>query len=241
MRTAAPIASLALAAAWLLCASTPASAITIDLFVDGVASNGATFASSGDVDTSGAATLTTGSGAVSSSTIESNLGLANKTIEHLFRDFIDKPGYSTGSGPTEGSAFQITFTAQQNDVLSFDWGMTSSEFTRSPQDLDVYTDFAWYQIDGPTGQSSDEGVLARVNDGSFSGGSTGTQPLTFAIARTGTYTVTVGVHDVQDTLFDASAFVNFFRLSRAPEPGTFGTVAMGLCALSWLSRRRRQR
>ena len=48
----------------------------------------------------------------------------------------------------------------------------------------------------------------------------------------------IGVHDVEDTNFDSSFMLDFFRLVRAPEPGTFGMLGGGLIALSWLSRRR---
>ena len=179
-------------------------------------------------------------------TIESNLGLGTNDIRQIFNTYVRRPGYST-SGPSDvesGSAFQISFTAEAGDVLAFDWNMLTDEFGRTPANPAVYTDFGWYQL---TGADSAEGSLANVNDGGFSAlGATaydhhkGQQTTELTLATGGTYTLTVGINDVLDTNnnFASALVLDYFRLLRMPEPGTFTTVASGLAALSWLSRRR---
>ena len=93
-------------------------------------------------------------------------------------------------------------------------------------------------------------ALANVNDGSFGpvgptayAAHTGQQTAQITLNTGGTYTITVGVNDVADSndAYGSALMVDFFRLVRGPEPGTFGTLAGGLVALSWLSRRRHRR
>jgi hypothetical protein len=179
-------------------------------------------------------------------TIESNLGLGSNDIRQLFNTHVRRPGYST-SQPLDvesGSAFQISFTAEAGDVFAFDWNMLTDEFGRTPANPAAYTDFAWYQL---TGADSAEGSLANVNDGGFSAlGATaydhhkGQQTTELTLTTGGSYTLTVGINDVLDTNnnFASVLVLDYFRLLRMPEPGTFATVAGGLAALSWLSRRR---
>ena len=65
--------------------------------------------------------------------------------------------------------------------------------------------------------------------------------IALSLTEGGSYTLTVGVHDVQDQGYDSGLILDFFRLVRSPEPGTFGTVAGGLLVLNWLARRRQPR
>ena len=51
------------------------------------------------------------------------------------------------------------------------------------------------------------------------------------------YTLTLGVHDVQDAAYDSGAVFDFFRLIKGPEPNTFLLVASGLLGLNWYARR----
>jgi len=57
--------------------------------------------------------------------------------------------------------------------------------------------------------------------------------------ETGTYTLTLGVHDVEDTWVGSSAIFDNFFLRKAPEPNTFFLVAGGLLGLNWQARRRK--
>lgn len=189
-------------------------------------------------------TTSAGGGAVAPGVTETDLGLPNNRIQRNFDRFIANQGLSTGSGPTEGSAFQITFNALAQDSIQFDWNMLTSEFTATPVEIDRFTDFMWVRIDGPPNRNR---VPAHVNDGTAWGASgvgayanhTGNQTFALTLPTGGSYTITVGVHDVQDAAFDSALMIDFFRLVRGPEPGTFFTVAGGLMALSWLSKRRR--
>lgn len=183
-------------------------------------------------------------------TVETTLGMAANTIENIFHHQVRGDGYSVSKKKDidVGSAFQISFTAQPGDLLRFDWTMLTNEFTRGPPTaLDTYTDYGWYSL---AGGDAVDGVLANVNDGSFPPPSlgptaydryTGQQTTELTLTTGGDYTITVGINDVADANNNfASALVfDYFRLFRMPEPGTFGTVASGLAALSWLSRRRR--
>ena len=183
--------------------------------------------------------------------IEDDLGLGKNRIKNLFKTYVSKAGHSKSKDKDvkRGSAFQLTFDALAGDVLEFDWNMLTSEIDPGPpldtgDDSYKFTDFSWYDL---TGADTAEGALADVYSGPFSaltGGSydfhTGQQLHQITLTTGGTYTITVGVNDVKDEDdFRASALViDFFRLQRGPEPGTFGTVAGGLLALAWLSWRR---
>jgi uncharacterized protein (TIGR03382 family) len=165
-----------------------------------------------------------------------------------------RPGFSTSRANQvdRGSAFQVTFTALAGDVLEFEWNMLTNEIDpipppdNPPYDPSTYTDFGWYDL---SGADSADGALANANDGSFTAIAptsynfhTGQQTQQLTLLSGGTYTITVGVNDVADNndLYASALMIDWFRLVRGPEPGTFGTVAGGLVALSWLSRRRRK-
>ena len=49
--------------------------------------------------------------------------------------------------------------------------------------------------------------------------------------------LTVGVHDVEDTLVDSGVVFDWFRLKKAPEPDTFGLLGLGLLGLGVYGRR----
>lgn len=187
-------------------------------------------------------------------TIESNLSLGNRQIRRIFRNDVQNPGFSVSrpNAVDRGSAFQITFDALAGDVLEFDWNMLTDEIDPGPPadpsnyDPSTYTDFSWFDLSGADTAS---GSLANVNDGSFSAIGptaynfhTGQQVTQLTLLSGGTYTISVGVNDVADANdnYASALMIDFFRLVRGPEPGTFGTVASGLIALSWLSRRRRR-
>jgi uncharacterized protein (TIGR03382 family) len=188
-------------------------------------------------------------GGLAPGTVEGNLGLGFFRSRLLYWGEVYNAGYSSSwiFSVNRGSAFQITFDAQAGDVLEFDWNMLTNETLRSPQAPATYTDFAWYDL---TGADTGQGALANVNDGSFGAvvptaydQHTGQQTAQITLNTGGTYTITVGVNDVADAndAYASALMLDFFRLVRGPEPGTFGTVAGGLMALSWLSRRRHRR
>ena len=186
-------------------------------------------------------------------TIESNLSLGNRRIRRIYRTHVFLPGFSSSrpNAVERGSAFQITFDGLAGDVLEFEWNMLTNELDpgppADPNDYDpaVYTDFSWFDL---SGAATADGTLANVNDGSFGAVGptaynfeTGQQTAQITLSGTGSYTITVGVNDVADAndTYASALMIDFFRLVRGPEPGTFGTVAGGLMGLSWLSRRRK--
>ena len=178
-------------------------------------------------------------GATDEATIESAMGVPSGTIDAAFGGV---PSTST-TGPTNGSAFRITFAAEAGDQLQFDWNFVSGE----PPPLEpLYTDFGWghLSLDGtPLG----EAALANANEGTFVDTSnndydqTGWQTVSLNLGATGSYTLTLGVMDVQDAVVDSYMIFDYFRIARAPEPDTFLLVAMGLLGLAWQGRGREPR
>jgi hypothetical protein len=244
--------------AWILAAvlhaAAPAGAVTVNpSFETGDTSGWTTVGDASVVDSGFGVTptdgsyqllMTTGSGAVSPEATETAMGLPNNTIRKIFRDHIDKPGESTGKSSTEGSAVQQSFdVVAVGDIITFDWNFLTDEFTRVPPEPDFYTDFLWGYLDGPS--STQEFVLAHANQDPsnfFTSNSTfdeetGYNTFTFTFTEAGTYTLTLGVHDVEDTYRDSGVVFDGFRLIRGPEPDSFLLVAAGLLGLAWQARR----
>jgi hypothetical protein len=175
-------------------------------------------------------------GAVDAATIESSMGLPTGTIDTVFGGV---PSTST-VGPTNGSAFRITFTAEAGDELLFDWNFV----TREALPLEpLSTDFGWFQL-AFEGTSLEEGDLGNANTGPFfdTGNNnydqTGWQTTSLVLSDAGSYTLTVGVNDVEDIMVDSFMVFDWFRLRRAPEPGTASLLMLGLAGLAWRRRGR---
>ena len=234
----------------LLCSAAPAGAVTINpSFETGDTSGWTVVGDVSVVDGSFGVTptdgtyqilLTTGSGAVSRAATETAMGLTNGEIRRIFRRQVYLPGESTGRRPNEGSAIQQTFDAAAGDVLTFDWDFLSNEAV--PEDY--YTDFLWGYLEMPSGGTG-EAALAHANQdpGNFFASAstfnleTGYQTFTYTFTESGTYTLTLGVHDLEDAMYDSGAIFDNFYLSKAPEPSTFLLVAGGLLGLGWQARR----
>jgi hypothetical protein len=189
--------------------------------------------------------LTTGSGAVSPEATETVMGMPNQSIRKIFRDYIDKPGQSSGKTVIEGSAVQQSFdVVAAGDFITFDWNFLTDEFIRDPADPDSYTDFLWGYLEGPT--TTEEIVFAHVNQagifsasGSAFAQETGYQTFSFTFTEAGAYTLTLGVNDIEDVDYNTGVVFDGFRLIRGPEPNTFLLVASGLLGLNWHARRRK--
>jgi hypothetical protein len=242
--------------ATLLYAAAPAGAVTVNPgFEDGDTTGWTTVGDAsvvgsgfGVAPTEGSFQLlmTTGSGAVTTSATETAMGMPNQSIRKIFRDQIDKPGQSSGKSVIEGSAVQQSFdVVAVGDLIMFDWNFLTDEFTRAPSEPDLYTDFLWGYLEGPT--TTQEIVFAHANQaGIFSTSTstdfsqeTGYQTFSFTFTEAGSYTLTLGVHDVEDVDYNAGVVFDFFRLIKGPEPNTFLLVASGLLGLNWHARRRK--
>ena len=175
----------------------------------------------------------------STSATETAMGLFSGTLQTIFNDDIFSPGESTGSGPIEGSAFQQTFTVTASgDKITFDYDFLTDESV--PES--VSTDLLWWHLDRPVGADM-SGVIAHVNQPGFSASGTsfasetGYGTFTINLNRTGVFTLTIGVSDVDDTFTDTGAVIDAFRLSKSPEPNTFLLLTFGMVGLAWASRR----
>jgi len=177
------------------------------------------------------------SGATDPTTVENAMGIPAGTIDNIFGTI---PGTTSATGPTSGSAFRITFAAQAGDDLNFDWNFV----TREDHPEDLYTDFGWGHLDFE-GTTVVEGNLGNAFTSTFVSTSnnmydqTGWQTVNFNLGSTGTYTLTLGVNDVEDLGIDSFMLFDWFYLSRVPEPGTASLLGMGLLGLAWQGRRRR--
>lgn len=244
-----PTLCIALCLALLLAG--PAAAITIDITSF---ENGELIPSGGDVightgrrqqiygvdPTDGSRMFITStretSGATDPTSIENAMGIPTGTIDDIFGTI---PGTTSATGPTSGSAFRITFAAQAGDILNFDWNFVTQE--DHPED--VTTDFGWSHL-AFEGASVGEGNLGNALTSTFVDTSnnmydqTGWQTVNFNLGSTGSYTLTLGVSDVEDLDVDSFMLFDWFYLSRAPEPGTASLLGMGLLGLAWRGRRR---
>ena len=166
----------------------------------------------------------------------------NNVITRVWRRHLRNPGLSSnGNGPTEGSALQFSFTADAGDTLHFDFDFLTNDADDDPY---VYTDFAWYHLDRPTGREL--GLVAHTNQGGFTSFSgpdyedhTGVQTFNLDLIQTGTHTLTLGINDLEDSFQDSALVIDWIWLFKNPEPGTFGLVAVGLIGLHWQARRQR--
>lgn len=166
---------------------------------------------------------------------ESAMGLASGTIQGIF----DAEVGGLGSGPTEGAAFQQTFYVSENgDSVSLNYNFLTNESVPEA----TTTDFIWWYLDRPTG-SDQSGVFAHANEDIFSSSSTsydyetGYQSIRLRANQPGTYTLTIGINDVDDTFTDSAAVFDYFFLRKSPEPDTFFLFGAGLLGLAFHARR----
>jgi hypothetical protein len=169
--------------------------------------------------------------------------VADNLPSKIWKTHLDKQGLSSASGVGEGSALHITFTAETGDHFRFDFDFLTNDVSRAPS---LYTDFAWFELNPPNGPKQ-SGLIAHTNQGGFATFSgpdyehhTGTQTFDFDIAATGTYTITLGVNDVEDSFRESALVIDWIRLVKGPEPGTAGILALGLLGLNVYARRQRR-
>lgn len=172
------------------------------------------------------ASLTTEFDTVSSSALESFLGLAPKSLSGLRNGKV-----------VEGSAIQQTFTAKAGDVLTFDWNFLTNESSESSS---TNNDFAFATLKPFLLELADASSASATSLTSFPD-ETGFQTFSTVISTPGTYTLGVGVANVGDTLFDSGLVVDNAKLTPVPEPSSvLGTLALGVLVTGSVLRRKQK-
>ena len=152
-------------------------------------------------------------GSVVDSDLEEFLDLAPGSLDGL-----------AGSDAYEGSAIKRTLTVEAGDIVSFDWNFLTNEDTPS----DIFNDTAFLNVDGFTFELADTGSTfvdaAKVDEFNEQ---TGTQTLTFAIAKAGTYTIGFGVVDVGDVTVDSGLAIDNLAVASSSSIGTANSTGSG--------------
>ena len=172
------------------------------------------------------ALLTTDTGSVSDSSLETFLGLTPGMLDVL------------GNGDaTVGSAIKQDISVQAGEILTFDWNFLTDETLPTPPPY--YHDFAFYSIVPATIELADAFDPLVGSSTSFNG-ETGYSTKSFIFAATGTYTLGFGVaNSGGDTLFDSALLVD--NVSVVPVPPALLLLGSGLAGLAVLRRRRESR
>lgn len=135
-------------------------------------------------------------GSVSEAELEANLGLKSGALDSL-----------NNGNVTEGSALQLKpITVKAGDVLSFDWNFLTNEGLPS-----FYNDFGFVTI------SSTSSELADTNSNFFFSNTiflseTGYETFTYQFTQAGTFTIGLGVVDVEDTDVDSGLLVDNLKI-----------------------------
>jgi hypothetical protein len=137
--------------------------------------------------------ITNGSGSISDSQIETQLGLTQGTLDGL------------GNGnATQGSLLEsLTFTVEAGDSLSFDWNYLSGEGTNSS-----YNDFAFAALSNGEVFTLANTQSELVSSNTTFGYETGFNTFEYTFAQGGTYTLALGISDVQDTAVDSGLLID---------------------------------
>lgn len=176
---------------------------------------------SGPTQGSYEALVTNGSGSVADLELETFLGLEAGSL------------FDLGNGiPTNGSAIKQTFTANAGDVLSFDWN-----FLKDQEPDPIFNDFAFFSLNSLSTLASP--LTSSLVPFSAFDQQTGFQTSSFTVPTTGTYTLGVGVVNVNDTIGDSGLLVDNFSVKPVPETSSvLGTLALGALGAWSLLRRR---
>ena len=141
--------------------------------------------------------LTSGNSSVSDTQLENFLGLAFGSLDSL------------GNGDaTVGSAIKQTVTVSAGSELSFDWNFLTNENTPT-----IFNDFGFVSITSETSET-----LANTNSSflfspTIFNEETGFATFSHTFATDGTFTIGVGVVDVEDTVVDSGFLVDNFSFT----------------------------
>jgi len=137
------------------------------------------------------ALLSTDFGAISDANIEAELGLSTGALDSL------------GNGnATEGSAIELTpIDVQAGDILSFSWDFLTGESTGVGT---FFNDFAFVSIVDESGNS----LLLNTLDSASLGATPGYDTFNYTFDTSGTFAVSLGVLDAQDTAVASTLLVD---------------------------------
>ncbi len=152
----------------------------------------------------------------SDTALETFLGIAPGSLDAI--DNVD-----SWTGATEGSAMQVTFTAQAGDVVSFDWNF----FTDEMDQPSIYNDFAFVTLTSPTPIAMRNSTPVGSTVPGFDG-ETGFQTTSIPLSTSGTFTLGIGVMDVNDPAVNSAILVdNVAITTAAPINGAPVTLSAG--------------
>jgi hypothetical protein len=114
----------------------------------------------------------------------------------------------------EGSAIQTTFTANKGDVLSFDWNFLTNDFRTQS-----FNDFAFvaFQSVEKLADTFSGFPMSLINLTDYKN-QTGFQTFSYTFTDSGTYSLGIGVADVEDGAVDSGLLVD--NVSLLSQPGT---------------------
>lgn len=119
----------------------------------------------------------------------------------------------------EGSAIKQTLSAEAGDILRIDFDFLTDE-TTFDNDPGTFNDFAFYTL-VPEGEAPNADVLADTSALLFPSGTpfdTETEYLSIDILQSGTFTLGIGVVDVDDSGFDSGLLVDNIQIISPPSP-----------------------
>jgi uncharacterized protein (DUF305 family) len=117
-----------------------------------------------------------------------------------------------GEDIEEGSALQLTFNAEAGDILTFDWNFLTDELGSDL--VGSNDDFAFVVLQSSTSELAD--ISSSLNTSrTMLMDETGYQTFSTTIDTSGTYTMSIGVVNVGDPLFDSALLVDNFKLGSA--------------------------
>jgi len=154
--------------------------------------------------------------------LEQFLGLAPGALDTL------------GNGEVfEGSSIKQSFTANAGQVLTFDWNFLTDETASNPD----FNDFAFLTINNSLSELADTFSTFSTSQTPFAR-ETGFKTFSYTIPTTGTYTLGIGVVDVNDPGTNSGLLVDNVVLSTIstpiPEPNTvFSLLAFGACSVGY--------